>query len=132
MNLYINPYKSLTVHFWYVIHKPEKCYCKGQMIWTQTIRNREANKSSLSIHLIDIPKQHLKHLKSNASWNLSVSIMQLESIIRITKITGYQISILHKISPVVTESKALAYKPCVSTTSFFFVLPLLELSQLTW
>ena len=24
------------------------------------------------------------------------------------------------------------FKPCVSTTSFFFVLPLLELSQLTW
>lgn len=26
----------------------------------------------------------------------------------------------------------MKFKPCVSTTSFFFVLPLLELSQLTW
>lgn len=48
------------------------------------------------------------------------------------KIIVYQLNILHKISQVVTESKPLADTPCVSTTSFFFVLPLLELSQLTW
>lgn len=48
------------------------------------------------------------------------------------KIIVYQLNILHKISQVVNESKPLADTPCVSTTSFFFVLPLLELSQLTW
>lgn len=67
MNLYINPYKSLTVHFWYVIHKPENVTVRAKWFELKQLEIIEkANKLSLSlkrnIHLIDILKQHLKHL----------------------------------------------------------------------
>ena len=38
-------------------------------------------------------------------------------------------NLMHKLW---TIKGMMTFKPCVSTTSFFFVLPLFELSQLTW
>lgn len=49
MNLYINPYESLTVQFRYVIHKPENITVRDKLSELKLLETiKKANKLSLS------------------------------------------------------------------------------------